>query len=417
MSLEKSALPQNTWRKLQAMRKADVLVGIPSYNCAHTINYVVYQVVKGLEEHFPDLRGIILISDGGSTDGTLATVKAMKVPRETELVTTRYVGISGKGTAIRAILEAARHLGVRGMVMVDSDLRSITPEWMKLLLSPIIEDAGLVTPLYLRHKYDGTITNFVCYPFTCSLYGKRLRQPIGGDFALSGKLVETLLMSPLWSTPYVPRFGIDIFVTHTALGEGFKTKQALLGLKTHEAKDPSKQLASMFTEVVGSMFCCMESFEETWKSIRGIQPVTVIHGNIKSGSPEPVQVDPCELAKAHKAGFRSNKDIYSKILSRELLQEIEKLQVMDETKFFFPADVWAKIAYSFAGAFRRERNETNRRTLLDALRFLWIGKTASFALETQELDSEEAEKKIQDEAKIFEELKPYLLNAYQTLNV
>jgi len=410
---EKSALPPRTWSKLHAIREADVLVGIPSYNCAHTINYVIYQVANGLKEHFPDLKSIMIISDGGSTDGTLAVVKAMKIPGQTELVTTRYVGISGKGTAVKAILEAAQYLSVKGMAMVDSDLRSISPEWMELLLSPTIGDVELVTPLYLRHKYDGSITNFVCYPFTCSVYGRRVRQPIGGDFGLSAKLVETLLKSPLWNTSYVPRFGIDIFVTHTALGENFEAKQALLGLKTHEAKDPSKHLASMFTEVVGSMFCCMEFFEKTWKPIRGSHTVPAISGKIESGSPEAVHVDPCELLKAHKEGFRDNKDIYSKILDRELFQEIEKLQTMDKNGFFFPTDVWARVAYSFAGGFRKKETEKDRRRILDALRFLWIGKVASFALETQEMDSEEAEEKIQEEGRVFEESKPYLLNVYR----
>jgi len=62
--------------------------------------------------------------------------------------------------------------------VVDSDLRSITPEWFELLLGPILLDrCDFVAPLYLRHKYDGTITNSIVYPLTRSLYGKEVRQP------------------------------------------------------------------------------------------------------------------------------------------------------------------------------------------------------------------------------------------------
>jgi len=64
-------------------------------------------------------------------------------------------------------------------VVVDSDLRSITPEWVELLAGPIlIKGYDYVAPHYLRHKYDGTITNSVVYPLTRALYGKRVRQPL-----------------------------------------------------------------------------------------------------------------------------------------------------------------------------------------------------------------------------------------------
>ena len=52
-----------------------------------------------------------------------------------------------------------------------------------------------VAPLYARYKYDGTITNTVTYPLTRALYGHRIRQPIGGDFGVSGDLVKHYLPS------------------------------------------------------------------------------------------------------------------------------------------------------------------------------------------------------------------------------
>ena len=77
---------------------------------------------------------------------------------------------------------------------MDSDLRSITPEWIELLLGPVLEHGfDYVAPLYLRHKYDGTITNSIVYPLTRSLYGREVRQPIGGEFGFSGRLASHYL--------------------------------------------------------------------------------------------------------------------------------------------------------------------------------------------------------------------------------
>lgn len=407
-----SALPKNTWRKLESLRGADIVIGIPSYNCAHTINYVVYQTARGLAEFFPDRKAVIIISDGGSSDGTLDVVKALKVPWETKIVPTQYVGTSGKGTALRAIFEAMIYLDAQAIMVVDSDLRSIVPQWVKLLLSSALKGNGLITPLYTRHKYDGTITNFLCYPFTRALYGKRIRQPIGGDFGLSRKLVEKLLSSSLWRTPYVPRFGIDIFETHTALGEGFEVKQALLGSKVHETKDPSKHLASMFLEVAGAMFSCTEFYEDAWRKIQGSKPVEVIEGKVHKVTPEEVQVDFRKLVQEYTASFQMFRHTYEKVLDPKLLRSLEVLRVKNERHFKFPTEFWAKCVYSFAAAFKKETNFKEQNNLLEALRILWMGKVASFILETIEFDAREAEEEILEEARVFEKLKPYLLDMY-----
>lgn len=406
-----SALPKNTYTKLQTLRSTDIIAGIPSYNCAHTINYVIYQTAKGLAEFFPDKEKVIVISDGGSSDGTIEVAKSIRMPWDVKVITTRYVGTPGKGTALRAIFEALTCLDAQAVMVVDSDLRSIVPEWVELLVFPTLKGTDLVTPLYARHKYDGTITNFLCYPFTRALYGQRIRQPIGGDFGLSRKLVATLLKSDLWNTAYVPKFGIDIFETHTALGEKLKVKQAFLGSKIHEAKDPSKQLAPMFHEVLGAMFSCMRKFEKVWRAIRGSQQVEMIKGTVSATAPEEVKVDAENMLKAYNDGFHNFTGLYRKLLDPELMHKIQILSFKDLNRFEFPNEYWAKCAYSFAAAFKKKAGAQGE-TLLEALRVLWIGKVTSFILETREFDLAKSEKEIERESQIFEELKPFLTSIY-----
>jgi glycosyltransferase involved in cell wall biosynthesis len=161
-------------RRMREIKKADILVGIPSYNNARTIGHVVRAVQAGLAKYFQG-RKSVLVTDGGSTDGTLEVVHSAAIDDfQAILVTERdqaffkiaapYRGIPGKGSAFRAIFEIARALEVNACAVVDSDLRSITPEWVELLLKPIL-DGGFdyVAPLYQRHKYDGTITNSIVH--------------------------------------------------------------------------------------------------------------------------------------------------------------------------------------------------------------------------------------------------------------
>jgi hypothetical protein len=60
--------------RLAGIGKADLVVGIPSYQNARTIGHVVHAAQAGLAKYFPDARCVILNSDGGSTDGTAAVV-------------------------------------------------------------------------------------------------------------------------------------------------------------------------------------------------------------------------------------------------------------------------------------------------------------------------------------------------------
>ncbi|HDH10171.1 MAG TPA: glycosyltransferase, partial [Chloroflexi bacterium] len=266
-----TALREDARQRIAEIGQADILVGIPSYNNAHTIGHVVRMAAEGMVKYFPEMKPVLINSDGSSSDGTREVVLSTPVPRGVSVIATEYQGISGKGSAFRAIFETARALGVKVCVVVDSDLRSITPDWIERLAGPIIkEDYDYVTPFYNRHKYDGTITNNICYPMTRMLYGLDIRQPIGGDFGFAADLLDHYLGQDVWETD-VARFGIDIWMTTTAINVGARICQAHLGVKIHEAKDPAATLGPMFRQVVGTLFGMMVKYEARWKRVTGSQ--------------------------------------------------------------------------------------------------------------------------------------------------
>ncbi|MEM3550029.1 MAG: glycosyltransferase [Candidatus Bathyarchaeia archaeon] len=397
---------------IRKLKGADYLIGIPSYNNAGTIGHVLLKVAEGLSKFFPNQKNVIIISDGGSTDGTREIASSLKLRGEIKKFVTLYKGVSGKGSAVRLIFEAAQILNVRGVALLDADLRSIKTEWIKLLLKPLERDEGLVTPLYRRYKYDGTITNLIIYPFTRAIYGIRVRQPIGGEFGISRALIERLLASPLWDNPYTPRFGIDVFITHTAIALKFHVVEAWLGVKIHDAKDPTKHLAPMFRQVVGSMFSIMELYESRWRSIKGSCPVPVVKNQFKIQEPNPFTVDIAAPIKTFKEEFAKYSSLYKSIMSINLYNELVFQAKRDKMDISIPADTWAKVAYTFAAAFKKEKQQEKRELMLDALRLCWNGRIGTFMQETFNMTEEQAEEKILQEAKTFEELKPYLIEIY-----
>ncbi|MBN2067150.1 MAG: glycosyltransferase, partial [Candidatus Diapherotrites archaeon] len=256
------------------MGKIDTLVGIPSFNNEKTIAFVAEQVGKGLGKYFPGKKALIVDSDGGSSDGTRKAFEAAKTKTGKEFAQYKNP-VPGKGSAFKEIWEIGLKKGAENFIVVDSDLRSIRPEWVKKMLQPLEAGADYCTPYYSRHKYDGTITNQICYPSVFGLFGRNIRQPIGGDFSFNAKLAEFWLEKGNWESN-AAKFGIDIFMTSSAVLNGFKVKQVFLGSKVHDAKDPSENLKPMFEQVVGTLFGIALREKGKWGKVKKPEDIEVL---------------------------------------------------------------------------------------------------------------------------------------------
>ncbi len=398
--LEKDVIDQ-----VHRIGSADILVGIPSFRNADTIAHVVKQAGLGMVKYFPDLKPVLVNSDGGSRDRTREVVIATEVPDEVTKIVTPYRGVAGKGSAFNTIFEIADRLKVKLCIVVDSDLRSITPEWIRDLGFPITDDRfDYVSPHYLRYKYDGTITNALAYPMTRALYGQRIRQPIGGDFGFSGKLASVYSKRDVWDTD-IARFGIDIWMTTLAMNEGFDVCQSCVGLKLHNNKDPGSDLGAMFRQVAGTMFSLMTTYEKNWMAIEGSQPAAVF-GEQCEIEPEEAPVSFENLLDHFRKGYEELSDMWRMLLRPENIAAVERAYRMSDEEFEFASGIWVRTVYDFAigynfGPFKKE-------ALVDAMLPLYCARTAHFVRKTEDLTSFEAEIEVERTAEAFEALKEYL---------
>ncbi|MBZ0095543.1 MAG: cell wall biosynthesis glycosyltransferase [Sulfuricella sp.] len=400
---------------------ADIIVGIPSFNNARTIGHVVRAVQAGLAKYFPSHRAVIVNSDGGSSDGTTEVVQNASIEDFSAIllhhrvepiskIAFPYEGIPGKGSAFRSIFEIAQTLDAKACVVVDSDLRSITPEWIELLVKPVlIGGFDYVTPLYHRHKFDGTITNSIVYPLTRALYGKRVRQPIGGDFGFSGRLAQFYLTKDVWQSD-VARFGIDIWMTTTAIANGFKVAQSFLGAKIHDAKDPGADLSSMLYQVVSATFDLMEGYANTWAPIRGSEPVPTFGFEYTVGL-EHVNVNTARMLNLFREGLKNLREIWLEILGAGDFREVERLGALADSEFCFPIGLWTRVIYDYAIAFHQKKLPAEH--LIKSLTPLYLGKTASFILAAEYMEGHEAEAEIEKLCLEFENNKDYLVTSWK----
>src|SRR6187399_2967347 len=334
-----TVLPQAIRDEVARLGSADIMVGIPSFKNAATIGYVVRAAQAGLVQYFPDLHPVVVNADAGSPDGTQRVVVETEPPDYVEqillvrptnklsrvsLTYPEIDGVGGKAAALRTIFEIAAALKVQALVVVDSDLRSIVPEWIELLAGPIQKGGfDFVAPLYSRYKYDGTITNTVTYPMTRALYGLRIRQPIGGDFGVSGDLVRHYLEQDDWDAD-VSKFGIDIWMTTKAITGGFAVCQTRLGAKVHDPKDPGADLGPMFSQVVSTLLRLTERHADRWLEVGPSHDVP-IYGFERIIDPPPLDVNAHRLLDEFGKGELTVGDIWETALASETLAVVKRL--------------------------------------------------------------------------------------------
>lgn len=395
----------------EKIKRAEMVVCIPSYNEADSIDYPLIQADKGLQRYFKDRSAVIINCDNNSPDNT-GQVFLDTPTKYPKIYLSTPPGIKGKGNNFKNLFKKVVELHAKAVVVVDADLKSITPEWIKHLGEPLFQGFSYVAPLYVRHKYDGTITNGIAYPMTRSLYGRRVRQPIGGDFGFSGKLAKAYLESKVWDEA-VANFGIDIWMTTLAINQRAKITQAFMGRpKIHRTKDPGASLGPMFRQVVGTIFAMMTNFESLWTRIKYSKPTAIYgFGLGEVEMPPKVEVNTNNLLEKFHGGFEEHKEIWGKVLTVGVYKKLVEILGMKEKEFGFPTDLWARVLFDVAVAYKNVVVDTD--LMMDALIPLYFGRTLSFVKSTSRMSIKQAEQAIEDDCVTFEMTKPYLLQRWK----
>lgn len=404
-----SAIREPVRREIESLGEARIVVGIPSFFSEESITNVIRMVEEGLYTHYRDHHALILISDGGSTDDTREAAET--IPEQgfsTRKIVSVYRGLPGKGSALRAVFEVARYLNAEAVAVIDSDLRSITPGWIRSLLDPIFNGFDYVTPDYTRFKYDGTITNTIAYMLIRSLYGVKLRQPIGGDFGISRRLVRRYLEHDVWESD-IARFGVDIWMTTTAVVDGFRICQTRLGAKVHGAKDPGTDLSPMFRQVVGTIFRLMKPHEEFWKGVSDSANIPTF-GDFSGQTAEPFEIDRQALMDYFRVGFQNFRGVWESVLSPVDIKLVESLAADGKAVPDLPIENWARIVYDYACAFHATPFQKFK--LLDTMVPLYYARVASLVRSLENESVETAEIRFDEHAGVFEKMKPYLVEKW-----
>ncbi len=240
------------------MSKYKFVVGFPTLNEAENISSIVQTIDSGIESSPLAGKVLLLNLDSNSSDGTRDRF-GETLTKSDKLAICVTGETAGKGVNILRLVDFAIKENIPGIGMFDADIRSATPDWFTHLAEPVWSmRADFVSPIYTRNPYEGSTTNHFCVPLIEHLFVISPSQPIGGDFAFSLDFAK--LVDHSWKSKWAYQYGIDIFLTLTAIINSQRICEVNLGRKVHS---PSfSKMVPMFTQVSAAMLSVISSHRD-----------------------------------------------------------------------------------------------------------------------------------------------------------
>ena len=311
-------------------------------------------------------------------------------------------------TAYQSIFAAGERLGARGCCVVASQLESAAPQWVCQLAQPLLEaDLDLVVPHYPPRKFEGLLNSSIVSPLTRSLYGKRIRNPMGPDLGVSQRLFQRML-----GTERADRAGGVhplASLVPAALCGNMKVCELKVGARIYPPLDWTN-ISSLITQVLGPIFLDMERNAGCWQRIRGSVAVPAV-GDPVSVSRDTGNVDISRMVESFQLGNRELQEVWGLVLPPATLFELRKLLRSSPEQFHMPDELWVRIVYDFALAHRLRT--ISRDHLLKSMTPLYLGWVASYALELQTAGVPALEQRLERLSLAYEAGKPYLVSRWR----
>jgi hypothetical protein len=375
-------LPDELLSQLMAVGQLDILVGLPTLNHADTVAASVRAAHVVFDGRYARERTLLLNVDGGSSDGTPEAVReASFLEGETLLasfslrtrhrISAPYHGVPGKASGIHTIFAAADLLQARAVAVLDPEVTSVTPDSLAMLLRPVMADEmDFVSPAYARHPLDGALVTQLVRPLFRSSYGLRLREPLAGEFACSGRFAARCLEFKAWESEHL-RAGIDLWLSTVAATGPYRVGEARLGPR-QLAPRARPGVAALVPQVLDALFTNLRLHEAAWTARDGVASVS-LYG-------EPVPIPPAGAADAaagasvFREGVRALEPILAHALEPATLEAVRAAAAASAAEL--SDELWVRVVGEIAAAHRKA--SLSRDHLGQAAVPLYLGRVAAF---------------------------------------
>ena len=427
-----------TQRHLKKIGQADLVIGLPTYKNPKCAARVAKIALAGAQKYYPELRAVLINVDAGLPAATRQAVRQQVDANDPQrmIVSGRYDGLLGRGSAIAAALDAALALDAKAILILDSDTQSITPNWIKGLAHLIFEDkADLVLPRYQWSSLSAvaTLSDLVVYPLFRALWGCSVRHPAAPDFALTPQLATAILDEDIWETE-AATYGLTPWLTTYAVLRGWRVSQSALGQKRaatngfeermfektarnrteqRRIEKHQVQFKTEFYDILSVMLRLVFEYRNQWKVVDNFYSLSTLTAFKAPAHMEPApERNSAPLLDELALGWMEYRMLWRSILTPENLAQLESLAALPFDRFYFPPDLWAKIIYDFAVVFNK--GERDPQQIVNAFFPIYQGRVAAFWQEIAGLSLVGREGTIAAQAVELEELRSYLKIRWHT---
>ena len=410
-----SILSDALLRQLMAVGQVDILVGLPTLNNASTVVDVARAIYACFTRDFARQRTVMINSDAGSTDGTPELIRDASFSdgdvvqtshslRPLHRVVTPYHGIPGKHTALRTVFAAAELTQAKTLVVIDPAGPATTAERVTELIAPIARtEVEFLAPRYRRHPRDGALITQLVRPLVRAVYEVGLDEPLGAEFACSGRFASHCLERSIWAED-AARFAIDLWLRTEAVANRYTQGQiwrpATTGTSTTTLREAVRQI---FLSLIASLRA-HASFWRTTKSITTLRT----WGVDQNGQPAAAEWDHEALAQQARRDITEIAPLLEGVLDPPVLSRL--LDDVLERGASADDELWVRIVYTFLEATNRGSASTEH--LADMFVPIYMWRAARFMSQTAHEPVGAVQTRLNALCDAFQRLKPALVNGW-----
>jgi hypothetical protein len=134
-----------------------------------------------------------------------------------------------------------------------------------------------------------------------------------------------------------------------------------------------------------------------------------VFGRLRFEKPQGLSVDYKDIKEKSFEDFIKKEKLLAQILSTCNFDKLKRM--FHIKKWDIGSELWSKILYDFVFAYAIS---DKKKKVVEALKPLYFAKTASFYRQTMDMNHEDAEKKILNQARQFQKNKKYLVNKFNS---
>ncbi len=377
--------------KASALGNTELVIGIPFLSINKDTQTVLSVLEAGLDTFYPELKVLIVCAVSPSVYNADAFKNCKFVQEDRILIKQMHKNLSGRGWAIRTLMEIAHGL-TADLLILDPNLltakskdspEGLTPDWIKLMHKPVRnEHAEFVLPRFKSSHLANTICDHLIFPLVATLYNLELRGFPHAGMTISRSLLTSLISdAPDWP-PEIYGYGFDYWLLMLVLEQKAEIAEVFLGRKPETSLPVS--ISIFFRQAVSTVFRAISKGQETWKkNPQGIGSPLII-GPRDDFSLQELTPDSRSHLDSFKRGYaRYYETVWSRIFSEELSTQLNEAAKVSDDNFSFPATLWAQLVFESLIAYHFIP-ELEKEDLISSLIPLFEGRLVGFFSETSE---------------------------------